>query len=199
VKIADVHALGHIAYTLLVGEAYWSEEAESAHLYGLLIKVIEGVREPASARALRRRNVELPEWFDSWMEQATEPLVEYRFDSAWDAIMELDYVVSAAPMPPRLELAGVPDRISLGRARNCDIVLRDPSVSKLHAHFRVKDDGKFDLVDRLSENGTEINGARLLPTSLRRGACRMYRDSGLRRLPRVVGPRSLFRAERLIR
>jgi hypothetical protein len=28
------------------------------------------------------------------------------------------------------------DRISLGRARNCDVVLRNPSVSKLHAHIR---------------------------------------------------------------
>src|SRR5262245_27832586 len=30
-----------------------------------------------------------------------------------------------------------PDRISIGRARNCDVVMRDPTVSKLHAHFRV--------------------------------------------------------------
>src|SRR3954469_22725095 len=29
-----------------------------------------------------------------------------------------------------------PDRISIGRARNCDIVVRHESVSKLHAHFR---------------------------------------------------------------
>src|SRR5688572_2339918 len=27
-----------------------------------------------------------------------------------------------------------PDRISVGRARNCDVVMRDPSVSKLHGH-----------------------------------------------------------------
>src|ERR1700751_1190046 len=35
-----------------------------------------------------------------------------------------------------------PDRISIGRARNCDVAIRDPSVSKLHAHFRKRDDGK---------------------------------------------------------
>ncbi len=28
------------------------------------------------------------------------------------------------------------DRFSVGRARNCDIVLRYASISKLHAHFR---------------------------------------------------------------
>ncbi|HEY7955936.1 MAG TPA: FHA domain-containing protein [Polyangia bacterium] len=53
-----------------------------------------------------------------------------------------------------------PDRISVGRARNCDVVLRDPSVSKLHAHFlprRNDNSGAFDLVDLDSQNGTWIN------------------------------------------
>ncbi len=51
-----------------------------------------------------------------------------------------------------------PDRISIGRARNCDVVMRDPSVSKLHGHFRVKANGKLDLVDLDSQNGTSLNG-----------------------------------------
>jgi hypothetical protein len=50
-----------------------------------------------------------------------------------------------------------PDRISVGRARNCDVALRDPSVSKLHAHFKVRDGG-FDLVDLGSQNGSCVNG-----------------------------------------
>lgn len=50
-----------------------------------------------------------------------------------------------------------PDRISLGRARNCDVAIRDPSISKLHAHFRVREGGGFDLVDLDSQNGTSIN------------------------------------------
>jgi FHA domain-containing protein len=49
------------------------------------------------------------------------------------------------------------DRISIGRARNCDIVLRDRSVSKLHAHFRLRPEGGLDLVDLGSQNGTRIN------------------------------------------
>ena len=53
------------------------------------------------------------------------------------------------------------DRISIGRARNCDVVLRDPSVSKLHAHFRVLPDGKLELVDLDSQNGTCVNHAPL--------------------------------------
>ena len=56
-----------------------------------------------------------------------------------------------------------PDRISVGRTGNCDIVLRDPSVSKLHAHFRVERDGELVLVDQRSSNGTMINGTVALP------------------------------------
>jgi pSer/pThr/pTyr-binding forkhead associated (FHA) protein len=52
------------------------------------------------------------------------------------------------------------DRISLGRARNCDVVLRDPSISKLHAHFRSRD-GQWELVDLESQNGTCKNGTPL--------------------------------------
>ena len=55
-----------------------------------------------------------------------------------------------------------PDRISVGRARNCDVVMRDPSVSKLHAHFRVGP-MKLELVDIDSQNGTRVNGRALAP------------------------------------
>ncbi len=49
------------------------------------------------------------------------------------------------------------DRISIGRARNCDIVLRDASVSKLHAHFVADGKGGFTLVDQSSRNGITLN------------------------------------------
>ena len=55
-----------------------------------------------------------------------------------------------------------PDRISIGRARNCDVVMRDPSVSKLHAHFRSRTGG-WELVDLGSANGTRVDGAPLAP------------------------------------
>jgi pSer/pThr/pTyr-binding forkhead associated (FHA) protein len=50
-----------------------------------------------------------------------------------------------------------PDRVSVGRARNCDVNIREPSVSKLHGHFYRRESG-FDLVDLGSQNGTCING-----------------------------------------
>jgi hypothetical protein len=50
-----------------------------------------------------------------------------------------------------------PDRISVGRAPNCDVVLRFPYISKLHAHFTV--DGKrVSISDQKSANGTKVNG-----------------------------------------
>lgn len=51
-----------------------------------------------------------------------------------------------------------PDQISVGRTRNCDVVLRSPSVSKLHAHFSRDPDGGLHLVDNGSQNGTRVNG-----------------------------------------
>jgi hypothetical protein len=54
-------------------------------------------------------------------------------------------------------------RVSVGRTRNCDIVLRHSSVSKLHAHFRTRPDGQLELVDLDSQNGTRINGKQLQP------------------------------------
>jgi FHA domain len=51
-----------------------------------------------------------------------------------------------------------PERISIGRAQNCDVVIRDGTVSKLHGHFSSVGPGEAQLVDRGSHNGTTLNG-----------------------------------------
>jgi len=51
-----------------------------------------------------------------------------------------------------------PDRISVGRAQNCDVVVRDGTVSKLHGHFTAVGPSEAQLVDRGSHNGTTLNG-----------------------------------------
>lgn len=56
-----------------------------------------------------------------------------------------------------------PDRISLGRARNCDVPIRDGSISKLHAHVRRDADGGWSLVDLGSHNGTLVRGEKIAP------------------------------------
>jgi len=51
-----------------------------------------------------------------------------------------------------------PDRISIGRAPNKDIVLRHASVSKFHGWFEVDEEGMFYVADAGSRNSTRING-----------------------------------------
>lgn len=61
------------------------------------------------------------------------------------------------------------DRISVGRARNNDVVVLDNSVSKLHAHFSAH--GQFfSITDAGSRNGTKVNDKTLTggdPVALR--------------------------------
>ena len=61
-----------------------------------------------------------------------------------------------------------PYRISVGRARTCDLVLRYPNVSKLHATFLVPREGgvktpndveTLSIFDHGSANGTKLDGA----------------------------------------
>lgn len=55
-----------------------------------------------------------------------------------------------------------PDRVGVGRAPNCDVVLRAPYLSKLHAHFSSVGD-QWLLSDNRSANGTSLNGKKLAP------------------------------------
>lgn len=59
------------------------------------------------------------------------------------------------------------DRVTVGRATNNDIVLRDGSVSKLHAWFSLHEEREFSLADADSTNHTAVNGQRLEPRKLR--------------------------------
>jgi hypothetical protein len=54
--------------------------------------------------------------------------------------------------------------ITIGRDRNCDLVLRDETVSSVHAHLLPNEqEGVADLIDQRSKNGTMANGKQLPP------------------------------------
>lgn len=55
------------------------------------------------------------------------------------------------------------DRVSVGRAPNCDLVVRDSSVSKLHGHFRDITTNAAVFTDAKSANGTTLDGVKLEP------------------------------------
>ncbi|AUX22946.1 uncharacterized protein SOCEGT47_034620 [Sorangium cellulosum] len=98
---ADIHALGHVAFTLLVGSAYWMSEARvSPSIFALLQRMASGLPEPPSARAARR-GVRLPPAFDAWFQQATALDPKDRFERATTAVSLLaEALATAAPSAP---------------------------------------------------------------------------------------------------
>jgi pSer/pThr/pTyr-binding forkhead associated (FHA) protein len=58
--------------------------------------------------------------------------------------------------------ASFPDMITVGRTGNNDVVLRDVTVSRLHAFFRRRDE-RWVLADAGSKNGTAVDGESLQP------------------------------------
>ncbi len=59
------------------------------------------------------------------------------------------------------EYYSLSDEVTLGRANNNQIVIKDPYISK--KHFRiVKDEGKYYLEDFNSANGTYLNGDKVM-------------------------------------
>jgi eukaryotic-like serine/threonine-protein kinase len=94
-RTADIFSLGMIAYTLLVGDAYWGEELrKSVSAFSLTLSAAHGPVEPPSPRAARQ-GVLLPPGFDAWFAQATAPNPAQRFPSARAAFAALAALYAA--------------------------------------------------------------------------------------------------------
>jgi pSer/pThr/pTyr-binding forkhead associated (FHA) protein len=63
-------------------------------------------------------------------------------------------------------LAG--ERMSIGRSRECELVVDDPNVSRRHAEVRKTIEG-WMVVDLGSTNGVKVNGKRVHEEVLRPG------------------------------
>jgi hypothetical protein len=109
---ADIHALTMMTYTLLVGKAYWADEAKSAgDVIAFAMVAINGPQESAVQRAARR-GVTLPPGFDAWFARGTAVNPADRFPTASEAIRALRAVEGATspgvePMPPRPVMGSV--------------------------------------------------------------------------------------------
>jgi FHA domain/Domain of unknown function (DUF1707) len=82
---------------------------------------------------------------------------------AWYSRLAAD--LRAAWERPRVPVLALPATtggpVLLGRARECDCVLSEPSVSRRHAELR-REGGRWLLRDLGSRNGTRVNGVRVL-------------------------------------
>jgi serine/threonine-protein kinase len=93
---ADIYSLGLLAYTCLVGAAYWAEEARangSVVAFGMI--AVHGPQEAASVRAARRRATLSP-GFDAWFARATAVNPADRFPTATSAVQSLAEVLKGA-------------------------------------------------------------------------------------------------------
>jgi hypothetical protein len=102
---------------------------------------------------------------------------EARFDSPSEP--DIDYATRAIdlnfdPMPGVTQVVPVkknpenpfPDRLTIGRATNCDVVIRFAFISKVHAHLFLQGD-KLTLRDNKAANGTFHNHKKLDAASSR--------------------------------
>jgi pSer/pThr/pTyr-binding forkhead associated (FHA) protein len=60
------------------------------------------------------------------------------------------------------------DRATIGRSRDCDVILSDPNVSRRHAEV-VRDGDAWVVLDLGSTNGIKVNGRRTERAELRPG------------------------------
>lgn len=73
----------------------------------------------------------------------------------------------AVVIPIRKKPESFWDHVTVGRASTADIVIDDPAISNVHAHFQVEPGGRLIGVQDLgSSNGTHVNRVPIQPHSL---------------------------------
>lgn len=77
----------------------------------------------------------------------------------------LNDTLDLRPVVKRQIESGEQAPITVGRAPESDIVIRDRSVSKLHAHLNRTDEGAWVLQAYQSLNGTKVNAEVLEPSA----------------------------------
>jgi hypothetical protein len=82
---------------------------------------------------------------------------------------------TSAVVPLRKKPESLWDNITVGRATTADVVIDDPAISSVHAHFAIDfSDGTVSVEDVGSSNGTFVNRRQLqphTPTTIRAGDC----------------------------
>jgi hypothetical protein len=106
------------------------------------------------------------------------PDIVNRLGGFWERLLGPDtfgqFGSDTSDQLPRLIVAGktIPltqDRVQIGRYENNDLVLDHPTISAYHAEIMLRPDGKYELMDRDSRNGTRINGELVRSAILKHG------------------------------
>lgn len=97
---ADIHALGMVAYMLLVGTTYWHREMQKNNPYHFIVVAAQGVRESATTRAAEI-GVNLPRAFDAWFANMTALRPDDRYAHAGEAIAALEKALGIQYDGPR--------------------------------------------------------------------------------------------------
>ena len=108
---ADLWALAHIAYALLAGEPYWSDEARAVSaVVAFLMRILQGAPEAPTVRAARR-GVFLPPAFDSWFARGTAIAPQHRFESASMLVGTLSQVLGVGAPRQSMPEAAPPSAV----------------------------------------------------------------------------------------
>ncbi|MDO8211445.1 DUF3662 and FHA domain-containing protein [Conexibacter sp. CPCC 206217] len=127
--------------------------------FGIQARLVQPAHEPAAEPSQGESGHTM---IYSAAERLQEPLEERARERARTALLVTDgkrMVVGAAGA-------------TLGRSRDCDIVLADGNVSRRHAEVRPRGDG-WMIADLGSTNGVTVNGARIEQAQLLRGGDRI--------------------------
>ena len=111
---ADRYALAMVAYTFLVGAAYWRNEARESNALALALVAVRGPSERASVRAAER-GVTLPPEFDAWFARATAVDAAKRFGSSVEMVEQLALSLGMAVPSRRSDALTSDSAISVGQ------------------------------------------------------------------------------------
>jgi hypothetical protein len=115
--------------------------------FGIQTRVAQPEEEPVSAPAQAQSGRTM---IYSNAERVSEPLEEQGRARAQKALILVD--------GKRIVLG--PAGATIGRGRQCDVVLNDPNVSREHAEIRPRG-GSWVITDLGSTNGSQLNGRRI--------------------------------------
>src|SRR5258706_7616371 len=168
----DVYPVGDAAVKRLAGGLYVCEEhaVDAAAHYRQLLQLgreeVLASAAPAAFVRYRRDDDDAAASGVSTMtldDDVVPPPVEYPTEETLpfgkDLPLEVELEVYPLAKKPG---ASFPDRITIGRTSNNDVVIADTSISRFHAYIR-RDGPQWVVADAGSKNGSWLRGAVLEP------------------------------------